>query len=526
MKQVELKIASFKDLKRVLVSNIPLFLIVAVLAIITFINGVNGEFVSDDIPGIVNHPDVINLGNAFKSGNLQVMLQGTIYSVFGANEVPFHLFSLFLHIVNLVLFFFIIYNIFSKKIAAIAMVLYAVHPLISESLLWISAVNYLLSTFFLYVCTLLYLMYKKNQDRRYLITVFLLFAFLGVFFPNFWVLIIPLLIAGIDFFLLKTKISLKPLLKLSPLFIISIVVFLYIGFFQSEISVSERIESLDTPEATPFLNRLPYSIYMVGELLIYPKNLTLYHEGEMISTFKYQAMTVIAILVILGLIYLWKKPKYRIVAGLITLIFISVLPVFSPLQVAWFAAERYLYVAAGFFTTLLAMLFLKLDRKWKGKNLAIILTVLLTVVYSGRSIARTFDWKTRKSVWLSTAKVSPYSARVHNNLGDVYGIENDWQRSIQHFETAIQLKPDYSEAMHNLGNTYMRMGQLETARELLLASLKINPALFQSLHKLGLVEYNLGNPETAEKYFVKSIEVNPNYLPAVQALQTLRQRTQ
>lgn len=211
------------------------------------------------------------------------------------------------------------------------------------------------------------------------------------------------------------------------------------------------------------------------------------------------------------------------------MMFISILPVFSPVLVAWMVAERYLYFATGIFTTLIAMLILNMERKFNIKNLAVILTVILMLAYSGRTIARAMEWRTRKSLWLSAEARGPYSARAQNNLGDVYGVEGDWEKSIWHFKRAIELNPYYSEAIHNLGNTLMQLGYYEDAKKLLLRSLEINPGLYQSMHKLGLIEYQLGNPDQAMEYFKKTLEIEPNYAPAIQsiqALQTLQQKNQ
>jgi hypothetical protein len=526
MSKVDLTFTSFEDIKKVAKSNIPMFLIILALSVLVYANGMGGEFVSDDLPGIVNNPVVHSVGLAIKNLSFQHFVWSLIYASFGANPTPFHILSLTLHIINVCLFFLIVYNLFNKKVAAIASVLYAVHPLASETLLWISAVNYLWCTLFLYSSVLLYLLFKKTGEKKYFIAILVLFALLTLFFSNFWILMIPFFLAGLDFFLLQKDNNLKFLIRLAPLFGLSLVAFIYFGYFRSGIQVGERINSLATPDATPFINRLPYSFYMPAEQLIFPKDLTLYHEGEKISSFKFQAMTYVVIAFFIILFYLWTKPKNRTVVGLIALIYLSLLPVFSPLQVAWFTAERYDYVAVGLFSILLALLFLKLDRKTSVKSLAIILTVILLIIYSVRTVIRTNDWKTRKSVWLATAKVSPYSPRVHNNLGDVYGTERDWQKSVAHFQLAIKLKPNYAEAMHNLGNTYMIMGQLDQAKEWLLKSVQANPNLYQSYHKLGLIAYNQGDPEAAKKYFEQALQINPNYLPAIQALQALQQKTQ
>jgi len=504
MKQVELKIRSFKDIVKVAKANIPLFFII--------------------MPGIVRNPTMRDFGKALGTLNHQLIIQAAIFSIFGLNPAPFHVFSILLHVVNVVLFFLITYNLFNKKIAAISSLLYSVHSVNAETVNWISATNYLLSNLYLYISIILYLMYKKTKNKKFLMALFVFFAFVSLTFPNYWVLIIPFIVAGVDFFILERNYNFKSLLKTAPLFLIGFASFFIIS---GEARVTERVARLNTSDSTPYINRIPFSIYNNAELLIFPNRLTIYHEGDPLTKVKYRVMILVSVIITGTTAFLWFNKKTRLIGGMIILMFISILPVFSPVLVAWMVAERYLYFTVGIFTTLVAMLILKMDKKLKIKSLAIILTTLLLVVYSGRSIARTLEWRTRKSLWLSAEKRGPFSARAHNNLGDVYGIEGDWEKSIWHFKRAIEINPYYSEAIHNLGNTLMQLGQYEQAKILLLRSIEINPLLHQSIHKLGLIEYQLGNTEKAMEYFVKTLEVEPSYAPATQsieALQTLQQR--
>ncbi len=355
--------------------------------------------------------------------------------------------------------------------------------------------------------------------------MFAFFTFVALTFPSYWVFTIPFIVAGIDFLILERNYKLKPLLYVAPLFLIGAITFFVMS---GESRVTERVARLNTADSTPYINRIPFSVYNNAELLVFPNKLTIYHEGEPLTKVKYRVMVIFTLLLVGTTAYLWFNKKTRLIGGMIILMFITILPVFSPVLVAWMVAERYLYFTVGLFTTLLAMLILRIDKKMGIKGLATIITVILLVAYSGRSIARTLDWRTRKSLWLSAEKRGPFSARAHNNLGDVYGVEGNWEKSIWHFKRSIEINPYYSEAIHNLGNTLMQLGQYEQATILLLRSLEINPGLYQSVHKLGLIEYQLGNPEKAMEYFIRTLEIKPDYIPAVQsiqALQTLQQKS-
>lgn len=520
MKKVVTKFESFDDVKKVFIANIPFFFILLFLILGVYLNGVKGEFVSDDLPAIVNNPNIKNFDKVLAKGNVHMILISALYNAFSLNQIPFHITSLVFHIVNVFLFFLITYSVFGKKAAALTALLYAVHPGPSEAVLWISAINYQISTFVTYIIIILYLIYKKNNDIKILVFITIFLPVFILSFQNAWVLTIPLIIAGVDFFLLNEKDNFKPLLKLIPMIILCSIAFFS---FNTE-RVSGRIAELQTQDASPYLNRLPYSIYKNTELLVFPKSLSLYHEGEVISPNEYTTMIITTVIVVLTTLFLWRSKKYRKYGGLLILIFLSLAPVFSPIQVSWFVADRYLYVGTGFFCIILALIFLAIEQKSQIKNAAIILTAILVVIYSVRTFYRTQDWKTRKSLWLATQKIAPYSSRVYNNLGDVFALERDYKNAIASFQMSIKLNPNYSEAMHNLGYTYMTIQQFDKAREVLLRSVAINPGLYQSYHKLGILEYNVGNLDLAVDYFYKTLEVNPNSQEAIASLNALKQK--
>ncbi len=72
---------------------------------------------------------------------------------------------------------------------------------------------------------------------------------------------------------------------------------------------------------------------------------------------------------------------------------------------------------------------------------------------------RNFDWKNQDTLWLATAKTSPSSHQNHNNLGDLYARRGEYEKAVEEFKKAIELKPDYGDAYHNLANVYHQIGK-------------------------------------------------------------------
>jgi tetratricopeptide (TPR) repeat protein len=231
-------------------------------------------------------------------------------------------------------------------------------------------------------------------------------------------------------------------------------------------------------------------------------------------------MIAVTFAVIFGIAYLWKKD--RVIAGLLLTIPLSILPSYSPVIIAWTAAERYLYIGAAFFSMILAILFIRIEEKKKWKEFALIATTVLCLLYSARTFARSFDLKNSKNLWLATKKVAPYSYRVYNNLGDVYSNEGNYVLALEAFKRSVALKPDYADAVHNVGFTYLQLGDVAKAKKYLQLSIDMNPRLFQSWYKMGRILMAEGNYVEAQKYMAKALELNPNDGTVQQAMAELK----
>src|SRR5258708_977712 len=61
-----------------------------------------------------------------------------IYSIFGSNAFPFHLFQIFIFIINCCLLFFFLQQFFKQHVAFLLSLIFLIHPINSEVSLYIS----------------------------------------------------------------------------------------------------------------------------------------------------------------------------------------------------------------------------------------------------------------------------------------------------------------------------------------------------------------------------------------------------
>ena len=288
----------------------------------------------------------------------------------------------------------------------------------------------------------------------------------------------------------------------------------------------ERVLSVQTPGAgggvsdVSYFNKITYTISMMLKLYIFPKDLTIYHDGETFWPSALIIMSVVTVVFVALIIFFFKRN--RIVSGLLIFLPVSILLAFSPVTIAWFIAERYLYIGAAFFCALLAFFLLHIEDKYKASQAITLITFFIVLLYSARTVFRNIDWQNSLSLWLATSKVSVNSARVYNNLGDAYGSVANPEMSLASFKRAIAIDPNYADALHNLGNTYFQDKEYDAAFPLLEKSVSINPGLYQSYYKMGVISYYRQDKEKAKEYFTKTLELNPDYADIRQLLELVK----
>ena len=131
-------------------------------------------------------------------------------------------------------------------------------------------------------------------------------------------------------------------------------------------------------------------------------------------------------------------------------------------------------------------------------------------VFSGMTIGRHFDYKTEVTLWQDTVRKRPGNWRAQHNLGRALEREEKLEEAIQSYRQAIRLKPDSVQAYNSLGATLARQGKGEEAIESYRHALGIDPNAADVHSNLGVALGRLGRVEEARKEFEEAIRINPN----------------
>jgi len=484
--------------------NYLILILLAVLVFASYLNGLKSEFLSDDIATIRDNAEITTTKFAFAAPF--IFLRGFLYfvtaNIFGKIPAAFRFPNILFHIGVTWLFYFLICKTVSKRVAIFSSAVFAVHPLLSESVTWISGGYYPMYGFFVLLSLVFYSLSKKTDKLYYWsLTAFLLALFTSertVYLPG--VLVVWEICFG------NIKQNWK---KTIPFFGLGMIW----GLFFIWGRIGYRINELQTSyyqkrtSQNPFF-QIPVAISSYFELIIWPKALTLYHSEMNFSKINFAARFTITTAYFASLIYFFKKNK--ILFFWLAFFFITLSPFLTPLGISWVVAERYVYLGCVGIFIATGMLLEKILRKIsKNSFLFYFLTALLIIPLQIRTIYRNVDWKNQDNLWLAAEKFSPSSPQNHNNLGDLYARWGQLDKAIKYFKRATELQVNYGDAFHNMANIYVQKNDFAAALFYYQKAIEFNPNIWQSYQNIGSIYFQQGRLDLAEESFKNALKINP-----------------
>ncbi|MDO8529172.1 MAG: tetratricopeptide repeat protein, partial [bacterium] len=486
------------NFKSFVADNINIFILLFAVIFIVYFNSLGNGFVSDDIGSILKNPDINNPKVVFSlgSGFIQKIVLYIVFSLFGDNPTYFRIFNILFHFGSTLVIFSIL-NILTKKriVALFSAIIFAVHPILIESVAWISGMPYVIYSFFLLLSFLLYML-SKNNRKLYWISLAL---FILAVNSSEKAIVFFFILVAYEISIGSIKNNWK---RLIPYFLLNLVLIInFAGKIGYRINALETVHYQGSGGMYNPLVQIPIAIASYLRLIFWPNKLTLYHTEMSFTQAEYIFALLIFLIFITAVLYFYKKNKP--VFFWLAFFVITLIPTITPLKIAWIVAERYVYLGALGIIVPAAMLFSKIAENEKYKKTVYIGFSIIVLSLSIRTVVRNIDWRNEDNLWIATAKTSPSGPNIHNNLGDVYGRQGNQEKAVEEFKKAIEINPMYADAYHNLANTYQKMGKLDEAIENYQKAIEFNSNLWQSYQNLASVYFSQGDYEKAYEYMKK-----------------------
>ena len=424
------------------------------------------------------------------------------YEVFG-----YHLVNLSLHAFSACLLFWLAVLITARKdLAFSAGLLFALHPICSEPVNYISSRSEGLASFFYLAGLVLFIRATKESAEqggnaarwRYLSWAALAMGLLS----KSIVITLPAVMLIWDYL----HISGRRLEHLRARFVRWHLAYWVLAGLYVVLIIHNRFltKSLAKPVRgvwSQLLTQVEALVYY-AKLLVWPLGLNVEHQFFVQQQL---AMPVVAAGVLLAGLFSaliwayrrrWDLPLFLNLWALLALLPVTLMP----LNVLVNERRLYLPCAAFCLGLALALHSRYLQRQVGGWALGRVLALLVVVGYGAITYDRNRVWQNDFSLWSNAVDNAPKMPRNHLYLGNTHKdaafASRDKQQELAHWELARK--------------SYRQTIELDRSSDLAL----------RALNNLGAVSFVLKDLETAEKAYRRAVEINPNYADALVNLGT------
>lgn len=489
------------------------FIFILLLAAVSFsvyINSLHGDFLIDDVEAILENERIQDIKVYFsKYFGLRRGILFDVACVFtwhfrGSNPFYYHLFNVLAHSISVILLFILCNILFNHRaLSFLSGLIFAVHPIHTEAVSWISGGPYAFSSLF-FIATFIF--YIKSDNSIYNLVLSII-AFSFCLFAGNDAATLALMFIFYELFLrekVKLDISLERFRKIA-LFLMLLVSFIFIGIFF--VTRNKFIHLIFHFQGLRYLIVAAKAFVYYLKILYLPLARGLYHpfafnavDVEKISPALFLA---IAILFIAVISFFKCRQSLKPVSFGIIWFFVTYAPYSNIIPICNIISERYLYLASAGFCIITAALFLKV---WElvNKNIAhrqvlrylAIATITLFIgSYTLLTLKRNYEYNNIITYWESNINNFPQGYIVYNNLAGAFYKMGEFDNAIAYCWINLLINPKQPHVWYNLGKVYTDSGDFKNAVFCYKEALKINKEYFPAHKALAKIEEKLEEPE-------------------------------
>jgi tetratricopeptide (TPR) repeat protein len=392
--------------------------------------------------------------------------------------------------------------------------LWALHPVMVESVAWITEMKNTESGLF-YLLSILFFVRMLKNDTRWNYGLMLLFAALAMASKSSTV-VLPIVLCLCAWWV-EGRWRWRNLIKTAPIFLMSMVAGLVSMWTQGLYLAS----ATDSPVVRSWSERLITAgdaVWFYLGKLIWPHPLIMIYPrwqpdaGQWISY-----LSLAAGIIVLIILWLkresWSRPWFFAYAYFLA----ALLPVLGLVNNTFsrysFVADHFQYLAgigplalAGAGMVRWANLVIP-QRRWVQSALAAGVLLILAML----SWRQTWLYENEETLWSYTVLRNPNCWLGYNNLGLALIQKGQTDEAIVEYKKALEIDPNYDAAHNNLGNALLRKGQIDEAIIHYQKALEINPNHAKAQNNLGNAFLQKGQIDEAIIHYQKALEINPDF---------------
>src|SRR5437870_3251539 len=458
------------------------------------------------------------------------MTLGLDYLLWGMNPVGYHLTSLLLHAANAVVSFFVVRRLLTQALsspserghalavsAGFAALLFAIHPLRVESVVWVTERRDVLSGLFYLLAILVYLRAcEQGASGRgwYWLSVA---VFVCALLSKSMVVNLPVVLLILDVYPLRrlggpigwwSEPARRVYVEKIPFVLLaaaaSVIALMAQLSFHAALSVAE----LSVP------GRLSVSAYGLSFYLwkmVAPVNLSpLYELPPTVNLWATPFLLSYGGVVAITALAWARRCRWPGLLAAWLAYVVILLPVLGIFQSGpQIAADRTTYLP-GLGRAALAGA--GLLAAWRRRSfLATGLAVFLLLGLGTLTWNQVRVWHDTEKLWSHAVAIDPKSPGGQLALGLALARQGKLVEAVEHYQTALRLKPDYAEAHNNAGSALVRQGKLAEAIAHYEQALTIRPDFADAHSNVGLALARQGKLAEAIAHYERALTIRPDH---------------
>lgn len=426
----------------------------------------------------------------------------------GLHPFLFHLHNLLHHILNAWLFLVLAYWLCKKReVALFAGLLFLLHPIQVEAVLWISGRKDLLSTTFFLLSLLLYLRYlRKEKWNTYAGSVGM---FLLGLLAKVSVISLPLLLFLIDWIegRLLTRRSLMEKLPYIALALIFGIIALYGKIDAPSLTILERM-----------LIGARSLVFSVGTI-VWPFELSpMYADAAPITIASAHFLMPLIIVLSIVIAAMLMRRRWKAFAAATAFVIITFAPSFGNLVKGgeyYITADRYAYIPSMAVFLLVALGFERVwhvlekrtSRESARKTVTSFAAIVLALLFL-RSLAQTRIWSDTLTLSRYVTQVSPTARLGHVWYGNALRDAGKPDDAIQEYDIALAMK-EHPQTYYNRGLAFEAKENLDAAMADYRKAIALEPVYPLAHINLGRLLYLQNKKDDARREFTLASEQAP-----------------
>src|SRR5437899_1296914 len=523
--------------------------LIAVVTFAAFLPALHNQFVNwDDDKNFLENPHYRGLGWTQLSwmwtthmGHyipLTWVTFGLDYLLWGMNPLGYHLTNLLLHSANGVVFFFVVCRILARALpglserghalavsAGVAALVFAIHPLRVESVAWATERRDVLSGLFYLLTILLYLRACERGARGrgwYWLSVA---VFVCALLSKSMVVNLPVVLLILDVYPLRrlggfvgwwSEPARRIYIEKIPFVLLAAAASAIAVMAQSSVHAAASLAQLSVP------GRLAVAAYGLGfypRKMVVPVNLSpLYELPRTVDPVAPPFILSYAlVLAIMAIVLALRRRVPGLLAAWVAYV-VVLLPVLGFFQSGpQIAADRYTYLAGLGWAILAGAGLLSCWRTSRtsktGTPTTLPIAGVATCVVVGLGVLtwnQAQVWHDSEKLWTHALARDPQSSIAENNLGVVRAHQSKLAEAIEHYQRALQMRPDYADAYFNLGNALFQHGKLAEASDHYRQVLAIKRDHARAHNNWGVVLARQGKLAEAGDHFQAALHIGPD----------------